>query len=106
MLSSLSKPGLFSDVEALCFAKIACAIDLQVIEDLMSTSLAFAVASDILTNDFGNSLSDVHARFFSITINDLLLSFYLSRIPLFRKSYSRKPLFALFRTVMKAIRLV
>jgi hypothetical protein len=102
-LGCASKTGCLSDGEASCFSRIACAVGLQILSDLMKKSWAFAVASDVSTDDFGNSHLDVRVRFPGIQVGDDLLSFHLLAIPLFDESHSGASLFDFFVTVFDAL---
>lgn len=64
------KSWVVSDVDASCLARIVCSVSLQVIRDLMSTSKASAVASDVLTCDFVNLYLDMRVRFIDNNIDD------------------------------------
>eukprot|EP00171_Calliarthron_tuberculosum_P018275 IDg18275t1 len=57
------KTGYVSDGDASCFSRILSAVHLQVLAELMATSWAFAVGSDVSTDDFRNSQLDVRVRF-------------------------------------------
>jgi hypothetical protein len=88
-LGCASKTGCISDGEVSCFARIVCAVGLQIIADIMSRTWAFAVGSDVATDDFGHSHLDVRVRFPGIDAGDDLLLFHLLPIPLFEESHSR-----------------
>lgn len=102
-LGCASKTGCLSDGEASCYSRIVCAVGLQILSDLMKKSWAFAVASDVCTDDFGNSHLDVRVRFPGLDTGDDLLSFHLLAIPLFDESHSGASLFEFFAKVFDAL---
>ena len=102
-LGCASKTGCVSEGEVSCFARIVCAIGLQIIADIMSTTWAFAIGSDVATDDFGHSHLDVRVRFPGIDVGDDLLSFHLLAIPLFEESHSGESLFAFCSKVFDAL---
>lgn len=102
-LGCASKTGCISDGEVSCFARIVCAIGLQIISEIMSRSWAFAVGSDVATNDFGHSHLDVRVRFPGIDAADDLLSFHLLAIPLFEEAHSGASLYDFFSKVFDAL---
>lgn len=102
-LGCASKTHCLSDGEASCFSRIVFAVGLQIIADVMSKSWAFAVASDVSTNDFGNSYLDVRIRFPGLEVGDDLLLFHLLAIPLFEESHTGESLFNFFVKVFDAL---
>ncbi len=55
------RQGTSPNAKLSCFSPIFCAIDLQNIADIMSRTWAFAIGSDVATDDFGHSHHlDVH----------------------------------------------
>ena len=81
-LRCASKTGCISDGEGACFARIVCAVGLQIIADIMLRTWAFAVGSDVATDDFGHYDLDVRVRFPGIDAGDDLLSFHLPAMTL------------------------
>jgi hypothetical protein len=57
-LGAASKSRCVSPGEASNFARIVCALSLDIISELMNKTWAFAIAADVSTNDFGNSHLD------------------------------------------------
>jgi hypothetical protein len=102
-LGCASKTGCLSDGEVSCLARIVCAIGLQIISDIMTRAWAFAVGSDVATDDFGHSHLDVRIRFPGVDAADDLLSFHLLAIPLFEESHSGESLYAFFAKVFDAL---
>ena len=102
-LGCASKTGCVSEGEVSCFARIVCAIGLQIIADIMSSTWAFAIGSDVATDDFGHSHLDVRVRFPGINVEDDLLSFHLLAIPLFEESHSGESLYAFCSKVFDAL---
>ena len=98
-----SKTGCISDGEGACFARIVCAVGLQIIADIMLRTWAFAVGSDVATDDFGHYDLDVRVRFPGIDAGDDLLSFHLLAIPLFEESHSGQSLYSFFSKVFEAL---
>ncbi|OAE21235.1 hypothetical protein AXG93_3833s1130 [Marchantia polymorpha subsp. ruderalis] len=66
-------------------------------------SWAFAVASDVSTDDFGNSHLNMRIRFLDHEVGDNLLSFHLMAIPLFEESHTGESLFNFFVKVFDAL---
>jgi hypothetical protein len=73
-LGCASKTGCISDGNV-------CAVGLQILSDLMSRSWAFAVASDVSTDAFGQSQLDVRVRFPGVEAGGDVPSFILLAIP-------------------------
>lgn len=92
-----------SEGEVSCFARLVCAVSLQTIADLMHKSWAFAVASDVSTDEFGVSHLDVRIRFPGVDVGDDLLSFHLLAIPLLSESPTAESLFQLFVKIFDAM---
>jgi hypothetical protein len=74
-LGAASKSGCVSLGEASSFARIVCALSLDIINELMNKTWAFAIAADVSTDDFGNSHLDTRGQFPSIDPSKPLLSF-------------------------------
>jgi hypothetical protein len=68
-------------------------------------SWAFAIGSDVATDDFGHLVYlDVHVRFPGIDAGDnLLLSFHLLALPLFEETHSGQSLYSFFSKVFEAL---
>ena len=77
-----------------------CEFGLQVLADVIGLARAFAIGSDVSTDDFGSSHLDVRVRFPGIDNGDDLLSFQLLAITLFDESHSGKSLFNIFAKVL------
>lgn len=99
---SASKAGCLSDGEASCLSRIVCAVGLQIIADLMERSWAFAVVSDISTDNFGSSHLDTRIHFPFLDAGDDLFSAHLLAIPLSEELHSES-LFNLFSKVFSAL---
>ena len=97
------KTGCVSEGEASCFSRIVCAVGLQVLADVIGQAWAFAVSSDVSTDDFGSSHLDVRVLFPGVDNGDDLISFHLLVIPLFGESHSHELLFNLFAKVLDVL---
>lgn len=61
------------------------------------------MASDVSTDDFGNSHLNMRIRFLDHEVGDNLLSFHLMAIPLFEESHTGESLFNFFVKVFDAL---
>ena len=102
-LGSALKTSCLSPGEASHFARIVYAVSFQNLADLMSNLWAFAIATDVLSNDFGNSHLDVHIQFLGVEAVDDLLSFLLLAIPLFEELHTGESLYNFFAKVFNAM---
>ena len=102
-LGTAMKTGSISPGEVSEFSRIVCAVGLQIIADVMAGSWAFALASDVSSDNFGNSHLDVRVQFPPVTHGTDVLSFHLLAIPLFEESHSGESLFSIISDVLDAL---
>ena len=77
--TGLSYLGGCSDIMASNYSRIACAVSLQILSDVMSQAWAFSIALDCSTHQ-GMSYLDVRSR---VHIESSIQNFHLLAIPLF-----------------------
>ncbi|CAM6071499.1 unnamed protein product [Sphagnum tenellum] len=98
-LSQATKIGYVSENDVARIARIACALSLEMLSEMMRTSWAYSVGLDTSTDSFGVSMLDLRIR---ILVNRDIHNFHMLTVPMFAE-HSGEEMFKLLSNSLSAL---